>query len=469
MNATEQGGPKRIARVILKETWEPFREFTKAPKTLWGINLAYFFEGLAYFGVLTLLTKYLSENAGLGDIKAGLIVGFFTGGITFAAFFLGQVSDNWGIRRALLTALTLTFLGRFLLASGGSFFTAPGVIMFAFTYLGLLFVILGFGIIMPTVYAGVKKFTTPTTVAMGFAVAYGLNNLGAFMSGIISPPVRKTSARWLPPNGINGVFWILTLMTFISILITWRLLSRATAKKTERDAQINSVSPIQEKMPSPKIFSKRWLSEHPFRNGVFTFFIFIFIPVQTLYAHNWLTLPLYINRSYVPWVGNNFETFSNLNPLLIFVLTPLVAALTSHVSVYRMMFLGTLIMAASPFLLVLGPIPILLLIYILMLSIGEAMWQPRFLQFAAELAPEGRTGIYMGVAQFPYFICKLVTSFYSGWFLNRYCPATGPKNTSFMWLIYGSIALITPVAIILSRRWITSSMKGPIQGSQKHC
>ena len=42
------------------------------------------------------------------------------------------------------------------------------------------------------------------------------------------------------------------------------------------------------------------------------------------------------------------------------------------------------------------------------MTIGEAMWQPRFLQYAAEIAPEGRTGAYMGVAQFPWFLTKMI-------------------------------------------------------------
>ena len=52
--------------------------------------------------------------------------------------------------------------------------------------------------------------------------------------------------------------------------------------------------------------------------------------MQTLFAHNWLTLPLYIERAFrdTAWVSDNFEFFANVNPLLIFVLTPLVAALT---------------------------------------------------------------------------------------------------------------------------------------------
>ena len=81
---------------------------------------------------------------------------------------------------------------------------------------------------------------------------------------------------------------------------------------------------------------RRWLREHPLRDVKFSFFIFILIPVQTLFAHQWLTLPQYVDRAFEPWVSQNMEFFVNLNPLLIFVLTPLVAALTSKVDVYRM-------------------------------------------------------------------------------------------------------------------------------------
>ena len=52
------------------------------------------------------------------------------------------------------------------------------------------------------------------------------------------------------------------------------------------------------------------------------------------------------------------------------------------------------------------------------MTIGEAMWQPRFLQYAAEIAPEGRTGAYMGVAQFPWFLTKVLVPLYSGLMLQ---------------------------------------------------
>ena len=192
------------------------------------------------------------------------------------------------------------------------------------------------------------------------------------------------------------------------------------------------------------------------------FFIFILIPVQTLFAHNWLTIPYYLDRAFAgTGVSRYFEVFSNLNPILIFVLSPLIAALTARRNVYKMMIAGTFVMALPTFLLALGPNVYLFLLFILLMSVGEAMWQPRFLQWVAEIAPEGKTGLYMGIGQFPWFLTKMLTSLYSGYVIARYCPKPGlglPMNTGTMWLMYALIAMISPVALVLARKWMAKGM-----------
>jgi len=94
------------------------------------------------------------------------------------------------------------------------------------------------------------------------------------------------------------------------------------------------------------------------------------------------------------------------------------------------------------------------------MTIGEAMWSPRFLQYAAEIAPAGRTGEYMGVAQFPWFLTKvLVPLIYSGYMMDRYCPAVGPKNTQTMWVVFGCIAITTPILLLMAKGWIGKTFK----------
>ncbi|HPW56676.1 MAG: MFS transporter [Thermoanaerobaculaceae bacterium] len=440
----------------LDEIVGTLRSFIRSPRAMWGVNVPYFLEGIAYFGVLTLLMKYLSENVALGDITAGVVVSFFTGGITFAMFFLGEMGDRFGLRRVLLASILLMGVGRIFITfagylPGGSLFS-PAFLM---TATSLLIVVIGFGMFQPVLFSAVKQFSTRETSAMAFAVVYGLNNLGAFVAGLLSPKVRGIASSAFPPNGINGVFALYTVLTLASVAITGAILTRATvraalAARPETAAREEAARGENR----PRVFSCRWFAEHPLRDPRFAYFIFILIPVQTLFAHNWLTLPLYINRAFVPWVADRFELFSNLGPLLVFLLAPLVAALTAKRDPLDMMVWGTLVMAAPTFLLVLGPSPAALITFIVLMTVGESMWQPRFYHYLTELAPPGKTGAYVGIGQLPWFLTKFLTGMYAGWFLQRFCPAEGVRHSEQMWLIYALIAMVSPVALLLTRSWL---------------
>ncbi|MBZ0200481.1 MAG: MFS transporter [Ignavibacteriaceae bacterium] len=526
---TEKAEPKGLPEIVkdaFKELKETFIAFFKAPKALWGINVPYIIEGLVYFGILTILGKYSSENLSVDDAQAGLIYSFVTGGITFSMLILGGVSDKIGVRKSLALAFILFLTGRFFVALSGSLNMGSGLWspMFFMMTSGLLIMVIAYGLYQPAAYAGVKRYTTPKTAAMAYAAIYGFMNLGAFFSGFISSFTRQRFEDVFPPNGLTAVFWVYVGLTFVALLVSLIVLSKkndTAAVASIRAGAGDASSDDDEKYIAPKInnipliayavvtlllflFSGIALNNplnadyaiqivglninldlffilsaaafaltifeflrkrplHPFRDKRFSLFIFILIPVQTLFAHNWLTIPYYLDRAFAgSFIGNYFEVFSNLNPILIFILAPLVAGLTARANVYRMMILGTTVMALPTFLLAFGPNPYLFLLYILLMTIGEAMWQPRFLQWIAEVAPKGMTGLYMGVGQFPWFLTKVITGFYSGWFLMHYCPINtlpANMNTEFMWLIYGLIAIVTPISLVLLKNWMLKGFK----------
>lgn len=159
------------------------------------------------------------------------------------------------------------------------------------------------------------------------------------------------------------------------------------------------------------------------------------------------------------WIGDNFEWAVNFNPLLIFILVPIVTALTHKKKIYTMMIIGTFVMAAPTFLLVLGTNIFTLASYLILMTVGEAMWQPRFLQYAAEIAPEGRTAAYMGVAQLPWFLTKMVTGLYAGVMLQTYVPAKGPVHSEHMWLIHACIAMTSTILLIVAFPWMSKGFK----------
>lgn len=448
--------PVTTPRHPLRELVEPFVHFARAPKALWGVNSSYFIEGLCYFGILTLLAIYFNEIVALDDAQAGWVLGAFTGGITLAMFFFGELADRWGVRTALMLALILMVAGRILLTLapgfGGTGFGSP---VFLSAAGGLLLVVLGYGMYQPAAYSAVRQFTNATTAPMAYAMLYALMNLGSFVAGLVSPRVRGSF-------GIEGIYWVYTALTVVSVLLVAVLMTRAAMQRARSIAggdETGTTKTAEPKTKTPFDFIQ-WLREHPLRDIRFSFFIFVLIPVQTLFAHQWLTMPQYTIRAYPGWVAENMETFVNLNPLLIFVLTPIIAAATVRANVYRMMILGTFVMALPTFLLALGPNVITLFAYIVIVSVGEAMWQPRFLQLAAELAPEGKTGMYMGIAQFPWFLTKVLTSLYSGTMLAAYCPESGPLNTEMLWLIYGGIAMASPLGLFIAQKWMGNRLQG---------
>jgi proton-dependent oligopeptide transporter, POT family len=180
----------------------------------------------------------------------------------------------------------------------------------------------------------------------------------------------------------------------------------------------------------------------------------VLLPVRTLFAHQWLTMPDYVLRAYPAGVGARFEWVNALNPLIILVGTPLVALLTKKVDVVRMMIVGTLVSASSTFVLMPGPVLPLLLAYEVVFSVGEAIWSSRFYEWVAGIAPAERVGAYMGVATIPWFLAKATTGLYSGAMLERFCPPTGEKHTGTMWFVYGCIAMASPAGLLLARRWL---------------
>jgi proton-dependent oligopeptide transporter, POT family len=453
-----------IARATFREITQPFIDLFHASQALWGINLSYVLEGLTYFGVVGLLAIFFNDYIGLDDISAGQMVGFLTAGITLGMLFMGATVDLIGPRRSLLLSLSLMLIGRTLLTLSpelgtkglwsSSHWLAMG---------GLMGIILGYGIYQPACYAAVRQFTSEKTAAMGYAMLYALMNLGGFLPGLISPPVRRA-------YGITGVFWVYVVLTVAGILVITFLLTRKAIARASAQAEDERKEKTAEEEKKPlKEQILFYLKNFPVRDSRFMFFIFILIPVQTLFAHNWLTLPQYCSRAFTGVVSDNYEFFVNFSPILIFILTPVVTALTFKKNTYTMMIVGTFIMASPTFILALGPSIAGLFGYLVLMTIGEATWSARFLQWVAEIAPKSMTGIYMGIGQFPWFLTKVITSMYSGWFLMHYCPAgvlPGEMHTGTMWFIYGVIALMTPLGLLMASTWMRKGFKDRAEAPQ---
>lgn len=409
---------------------ETARSLRTVKAGFWACLFIFMLDGAAYFGVLNILTLHLTDAIGLSDSAAGRYVAvFLTGAVTIMAAVFGFVVDWLGVRTTLLATIVVAGAGRGLLAlapslPGTSVLTAVALLMMAF----------GAGLLQSAVYAGVKLTTDERTATVGFSLVYAIMNLGIVLESLVSSPVR---ARW----GTSGVMWMCTGITAIYLIIALVAFPKGSG------------APV----PGPKDTTPFVQKIKDLLDVRFLFFIFILLGVRTLFAHQWLTMPHYVVRAYPTEVGARFEWINALNPFIIVIGTPLVAALTKRVHVVTMMLTGTFVSASATFLLVPGPNLWALLGYVTIFSIGEALWSSRFYEYVADLAPANKVGIYMGLAAIPWFLAKTTTGLYSGWMLSRFCPEGGPFDTGTMWLIYAFVGLSTPAGLLLASRWLRAA------------
>ncbi len=412
---------------------------TRASRAYWLVNLVNFGDGIAYFGILNLLTLFIHDQLGLTDQMTGVAVSMFTGAVTLFMFFGGFVSDRLGVRKALMVSVLLLLVGRIFLTSS-PLFDASGIMLWT----SLALMALGTGVLQPSLYAGAKEFSDPRTSAISYSLIYAIMNFGIVIESYVSPFIRES-------GGIESVFWTMAAVNGVVLLAILLLFTR---KVEDHDRVVHiKLEPSERQTLSQKLRSL------PILDSRFMAFIFVLLPVRTMFAHQWLTMPHYIMRCFPDAVGARYEWFQGLNPLIITFAVPLVAAMTRKVNVISMMIVGTVVSALSTFILATTPDVTLLITYILVFSLGEAIWSSRFFEYVAELAPAGQVGAYMGLAGIPWFLAKFTTGLYSGTMLELFIPEQGAQDSGTLWAIYGLIALASPIGLLLIRRWIRKPAK----------
>lgn len=417
------------------------------------VNFANFTDAIAYFGILNLLTTYLQQDLHFSEVAAGRCVALLTGGVGLCMLVGGSISDFLGVRRAIISSVFILGLGRGLLAF------APNVGGDVAQFIAITAIILmacGTGINQPALYAGMKRYSTSETSGTAFSLLYSFMNVAIVVESLVGPYLRSQERFVGNLHGLGlgcqGVFTVLSCVTFLSfvtMLAFFREDFDVSPSEAAQDQDIQPLGSAKADAPTEKPAYLVVLS-----NWRFMFFIFCLLPVRTLFAHQWLTVPTYIFRCFPVEINSKFEWFNAINPLVVSICVPIFAIVLKKVRVVDVMLTGTLLSAACTFLLVSPPDVTLMAIYMCLFSLGESIWSSRFYEYVGEIAPPKLVGLYMGLAGLPWFLAKMTTGLYSGWMLSQYVPAKGPQDPQTMWLYYALFASTTPVLLLLARNWL---------------
>ena len=188
----------------------------------------------------------------------------------------------------------------------------------------------------------------------------------------------------------------------------------------------------------------------------FLFVCLITVNIRMIFRHLDATLPKYMLREF----GENVPkgTIYAINPALIIILVPLVTAATTAVDPLVMIHYGSYISAGSVFFLALSTSIPACILFVIVLSIGEAVWSPRLNDYTMSVVEEGREGTFMALSSAPLFLAQLPVGFMSGHLLEEYCPEEGERHSKTMWLIIGLTTAMSP--ILMTVFWGYISKRG---------
>jgi hypothetical protein len=220
--------------------------FTALPNSVRLVLLLVFLNSFRSFGLRFVQQLYLTNEFGLDDLEAASVLG--TSASLHVAFgLIGAVlTDAIGVRRVALTALSISVVGRGLLAFGRS-----RTAIYAAFY---LFSPAGEALLATGLYrVALKKLTTPRTRAFAFAVEYATFNLSGALADVCIDAFRRRGDVTLGDQVLTPTRQFLVL-TFVVVCASWLLV--ALHLRDESVVEADDGSPVAS-APPPQDWSLR--------------------------------------------------------------------------------------------------------------------------------------------------------------------------------------------------------------------
>ena len=454
-----------------------------------------FFSVTAYKILNFLVSMWLIRHLGFNEQEAGYIIVAWGLLMTVCTIVAGSLTDALGLRRTLFLGVTISVLTRLVMALA----TNKGVALVC----GLMPLAIGEALCTPVLVAAMRLYAKPSQRTVAFSLFYALMNFGFmfgyFISDGVMGKVKVDELVTVPVLGWNlSAFSVLILVSMavdlVMIPLIWFL--KPGVQMTEagfvplpskdhifppgtgvlgrlRLTVVNAASDTVATLG--RLFMSKGFA------GLLVFLLMIGLLKIVFNVMDYVLNP-FVTREIGAVAVSKVGRLNATNSIMILVLAPMVGILTRKYASYTMVIIGGFITAASfifmcaptsmfeslasgwlgkgignGYLGIVGdvhPYFIMIFLWQVMFSIGEAFYSPRVYEYAASIAPPGQEASYSSLSYIPLLIGKISTGLAFGSLLNHYCPKEGPRNSGMMWLIIGGMVLVAPLGLLFLQRFI---------------
>jgi MFS family permease len=467
---------------------DKFAVLKGAVRELWLVFAVKLLVIAAYAVTNLTLVLWFSSDLGFSDEKALGLVAIWSGMMTVAIVLVGSLTDALGLRRTFFLGVWICIFARAVMA---------------FTHLkwlaligGLAPLAIGEALSAPVSIAAIRRYSNTKQRSISFSVFYTMMNFGFLFAAFLFDFVRQHLGEHghLALFGIRittyQTMFLASLVIEILLLpVLWFL--RDGVEATDKGPKI---VPCEARYQRENLWNSMCLTVRDSlretvrlsmvllrQTGFYRLLLFLVLIafLKLIFMQMYYVYPKFGIRELGE--GAPIGRLWAINSILIIFLAPFIGALTQRFSAYKMVTLGAIISVASVFIMALPtvwfeplatgfvgrwlghgylglhgevhPYYVMIVLFVALLSVGEAFYSPRVYEYAAAIAPKGQEASYSALSYVPFLLAKLLFGAFSGMLLTKYCPEIGVRHSETLWLIVALTATIAPVGLIILRKY----------------
>jgi proton-dependent oligopeptide transporter, POT family len=407
-------------------------------KNYWIVILMEFFERGSYYGMMSILSVYMTDQLNFTKESVGVIKSTIQPLLYILPILSGAIGERFGYRKTLIFAFIFLGLGYFLTSQTTEY---------AMVFASLIIMAVGAGAFKPMISGTIARETNESNSTLGFGIFYWSINLGAFLFPLILVPYIKSTFGW---QYVMMASAIGTAAMLIPTLLVYKEPKKPENTKTIGEVLKGAVMVLTDVrfIGLIVIYSGFWILYFQMFDSVL-WYVQKYVDASTLNnSVNGIFSAVGINLNW----KFDIEHVTVINAGTIILLQIVVSNIVKHTKALPTMIAGIAMGTIGMAILAINTDIWVFIIGIVIFSIGEMTAHPKFISYVGLIAPEDKKALYLGYA----FLYGVLGSFIGGILgANLYVHFVDNLNQpSTLWIIFSMIGVVTIIGLVLYNKFL---------------
>jgi POT family proton-dependent oligopeptide transporter len=405
----------------------------------WVVILMEFFERGSYYGMMSILSVYMTDQLNYTKESVGVIKSIIQPLLYILPILSGAIGDRFGYKK------TLTFAFIFL---GLGYFLTSQTTEYAMVFASLIIMGIGAGAFKPMISGTIARETNESNSTLGFGIYYWSINLGAFLFPLILVPFIKNAFGW---QYVMLASAIATTAMLIPTFLVYKEPKRPKSTKSLAEVLKGAVMVLSDFrfIGLIVIYSGFWILYFQMFDSVL-WYVQKYVDATSL--NNFVNGALGIIGININWKFD-VEHVTVINAGTIILLQIVVSNIVKHTKALPTMIAGIAMGTIGMAILAINTNIWIFIIGITIFSIGEMTAHPKFISYVGLIAPEDKKALYLGYS----FLYGVLGSFIGGILgANLYVHFVDKLNQpSTLWIIFSLIGVVTIIGLLLYNKFVS--------------